>query len=86
MGDPAERAMRTLQQGTNRMKVLQNTARSVEMNQLGRIKDHAQKERTNAEEDARGSGDNQTEGVGEEGVENLQPDGTVTIDNILVPE
>ena len=37
-------------------------------------------------ENARGSGDNQTEGDGEESVEHLQPDGTVAGDDILVPK
>ena len=35
-------------------------------------------------EDARGSGDDQTERDGEEGVERLQTDGTVTVDDTLV--
>ena len=47
--------------------------------QLRRIKD--QGERTNTEEDATGSGDDQTEGDGEE---HLQPNGTMAIDDILV--
>ena len=34
--------------------------------------------------DARGSGDDRTKGDGEEGVEHLQPDGTVAVDDILV--
>ena len=54
--------------------------------QLGRIKDHGERGRTNTEEDARGSKDNQTEGDGEESVEHLQPDGTVAGDDILVPK
>ena len=33
----------------------------------------------NTEEDARGSGDNQTERDGEEGVEHLQPEGTMAV-------
>ena len=41
--------------------------------------------RTNAEEDARGS-DNQTEGDREEGVEHLQPNGAVEVDNIFIPK
>ena len=35
---------------------------------------------------ARGSGNDQTEGDGEEGVERLQPDGTMAVDDILVPK
>ena len=54
--------------------------------ELGRIKDHEEREQTNTEEDARGSGDNQTEIDGEEGVEHLQPNRTVTVDDILVPK
>ena len=54
--------------------------------QLGRIKDHGERERTNTEEDARGSRDNQTEGDGEESVEHLQPNGAVAVDDILVPK
>ena len=42
-----------------------------EKNQLGRIKEHWEREWSNAAEDARGSGDDQTEGDGEEGVEHL---------------
>ena len=38
----------------------------------------------NTDEDARGSGDDQTGGGEEEGVEHLQPDGTVAVDDILV--
>ena len=34
----------------------------------------------------RRSGDDKTEGDGREGVEHLQPDGTVAIDNIIVPK
>ena len=45
--------------------------------QLGRIKDHGEREWTNTEEDARGSRDDQTEGEGIEGFENLQPYRTV---------
>ena len=52
--------------------------------QLGRIKDHREREWTNTEEEARRSGDDQTDGIGEEGVEPLQPDGTVAVDDILV--
>ena len=51
--------------------------------QLGRIKDHEERERTNTEEDARGSGDDQTEGDGEKDVEYLQPDDTVAFDDIF---
>ena len=51
--------------------------------QLGRIKNHGQRERKNTEEDARGSGNDQTEGDEEEGVEYLQPNGTLAIDDIL---
>ena len=50
-------------------------------NQLGRIKDlrimGRERERSYTEEDARGSGDDQTEKDGEEGFEHWQPDGTV---------
>ena len=53
--------------------------------QLGRIKDHGEREQTNTE-DARGSGNDQTEGDGEEGVEHLQPNGKVAVDDILVSE
>ena len=34
----------------------------------------------------RGSGDDQTEGDGEESVEHLKPDGTVAVEDILVPK
>ena len=51
-------------------------------NQLGRIKNHW--ERSNTTEDARRSGGDRTEGV--EGVDHLQPDGTVAVDEILVPK
>ena len=40
----------------------------------------------NIEEDARGSGNDQTEGDGEEDVEHLQPNGTVAVDDIIVPK
>ena len=50
------------------------------------IKDHGEKERTNTEEDARGSGDDQTERDGEEVVENLQPYGTMAVDDAIISE
>ena len=55
-------------------------------NKLGGIKDHEGRERTNSLEDARGSGDDQTEWDVEESVEHLQPDGAVAVDDILVPK
>ena len=53
------------------------------MYQLGSIKDHEEREWTKTGEDARGGGDNQTEGDGVEGVEQLQPDGTVAVNDVL---
>ena len=52
--------------------------------QLGKIKDHREREWTNTEEDARGSGDDQTEGYREEDAEHFQPDGTEAVEDILV--
>ena len=43
-----------------------------------------ERERPNTAEDARSSGEDQTEGDGEESIEHLQPDGTVAVDDILV--
>ena len=58
------------------MEVWRNTARSVEKERdyttiVNRAInwEHGDKERTNTEEDARGSGKHQTEGDGEEGVD-----------------
>ena len=51
-----------------------------------RIKNHGEREQTDTEEVARGSGDDQTEGDEKEGVEHLQSDGTVAVDDILVPK
>ena len=43
-----------------------------------------ERERSNTAEDARSSGDDQTEGDGEKSIEHLQPDGTLAGDDILV--
>ena len=45
-----------------------------------------ERERPNTAEDARSSGEDQTEGDGEESIEHLQPDGTVAVDDILASQ
>ena len=50
--------------------------------EMGDPVEHQDKERLNTAEDARGSGDDQAEGDGEEGIKHLQPDGTVAVDII----
>ena len=48
------------------------------------IENYGKREGSNTVEDARGSGDDQSEGDGEESVLHLQPDGKVPVAYILI--